>query len=355
MMRPLLLTEDLAIGYTASKGATRIVAQNLSLSLSPGEIASIIGPNGVGKSTLIRTMAGLQPALGGKVYVVGRELEEYSLRELARCISVVLTEQIHVGMLTSASLVSLGRYAFTDWTGKLTRRDREAVQWALRSVGAESLAERYIEQLSDGERQKIMIARALAQEPRIILLDEPTAFLDVTRRIEIMDLLRRLTRESPRSILLSTHDLELALRVSDRIFLLSTEGRLTAGAPEDLVLSGAIEEAFQSEGLVFDRSQGSFVITQHARGSVALDGEGLPFLWTSRALERAGYNVSERPSGSAVRVEIVPGQQASAWRLEFEDQSLVCDTIYDLIGNLRAIESGEPERKVLTGLEESET
>ncbi len=354
MMSPLLLTEDLAIGYTVSKSYTRIVAQNLSLSLSPGEIASIIGPNGVGKSTLIRTIAGLQPSLGGKVYVEDRELEEYSVRELARRISVVLTEQIHVGMLTSASLVSLGRYAFTGWTGKLTQRDREAVQWALHSVGAESLAGRYVEQLSDGERQKIMIARALAQEPRIILLDEPTAYLDVTRRIETMDLLRRLTRESPRSILLSTHDLELALRVSDRIFLLSAEGRLTAGAPEDLVLSGAIEDAFQSEGLAFDRAQGSFVITQHARGSVTLDGDGLPFLWTSRALERAGYDVSNRQEGSAVRVEIITGQQTPAWRLQIEHQSRDCDTIYDLIRNLRAIESGAPEDKVLTGLEESD-
>ncbi len=345
MTPALLLTEDLSIGYHLSKGSSRIVARDLFLSLYPGEIASIIGPNGVGKSTLIRTLAGLQAPLDGKVYIVDREIGEYSMRELARCISVVLTEQIHVGMLTSASIVTLGRYAFTDWTGKLTREDREVVQWALQSVGAESLAERYFEQLSDGERQKIMIARALAQEPRIILLDEPTAFLDVTRRIEIMDLLRRLTREAQRAILLSTHDLELALRVSDRIFLLSTGGKLRSGAPEDLVLSGALEEAFQSEGLMFDRAQGSFVITQHPRGSVTLIGEGLAYLWTCRALERAGYSVSKQPKAGAVRIEVHADETTPAWRFEIKGQTRICDTIYDLLYNLRRIESDENEKK----------
>jgi iron complex transport system ATP-binding protein len=353
MTPALLLTEDLSIGYPLPKGSTRIVARELSLSLYPGEIASIIGPNGVGKSTLIRTIAGLQAPLGGKVHVVDREIGEYSVRELARCISVVLTEQIHVGMLTAASLVSLGRYAFTDWTGKLTREDRQVVRWALQAVGAGTLAERYVEQLSDGERQKIMIARALAQEPRIILLDEPTAFLDVTRRIEIMDLLRRLTREAPRSILLSTHDLELALRVSDRIYLLSAEGRLASGAPEDLVLSGALEQTFQSEGLVFDRAQGSFVITQHARGDVTLIGDGLVFHWTSRALERAGYRVSKHPKPGAVRIEIMSHGATPVWRFDFEGQSRNCGTIYDLVYDLRRIGSGGNEQKapVLTGLE----
>jgi iron complex transport system ATP-binding protein len=345
MNSPLLRTEDLDIGYAGSRGHRRIVAQGLSLSLFSGEIASIIGPNGVGKSTLIRTVAGLQSPLRGRVYVQDRELDSYTARELARCVSVVLTEQIHVGMLTSLSLVSLGRYPFTDWTGRLSQRDLDVIRWALRSVGAESLAERYVEQLSDGERQKIMIARALAQEPHIILLDEPTAFLDVTRRVEIMDLLRRLTRETVRSILLSTHDLELALRVSDRIFLLSTGGRLTAGAPEDLVLGGSMEEVFQNEGLVFDRERGSFVITQQHRGSVTLLGEGLAFLWTSRALERAGFKVSEQKEKSRLQVEIITRDRLSVWRLTLGEQSWSHNTIYDLVRSLRILESGTLESR----------
>jgi iron complex transport system ATP-binding protein len=291
-------------------------------------------------------------------------MQEYSVRELARYISVVLTEQVHVGMLTSASLVSLGRYAFTSWTGKLTNEDRRIVHWALKVVGAENLGGRYVERLSDGERQKIMIARALAQEPRVILLDEPTAFLDVTRRIETMDLLRRLTREAPRAILLSTHDLELALRVSDRIFLLSTGGALTSGAPEDLVLSGAMEQAFQSKGLVFDRHQGSFAITQKPRGNVILSGKGLPRLWTTRALQRAGYDVSSEDAvvsgqtvasagasalgnakAKAVRIEILSGQDTHSWRLEIEDRSRICSTIYELIGMLGGLNPDEPENR----------
>ena len=174
---------------------------------------------------------------------------------------------------------------------------------AIAAVGAQELADRQVGELSDGERQKIMIARALAQEPAVLLLDEPTAFLDLPRRVEIMQLLRRLARDQRRAILLSTHDLDLALRTADRIWLLPGDGSLQAGAPEDLVLSGAFAAAFRAEGVAFDPQTGAFRSSEHAQMRVSLSGEGLPAIWTRRALERAGFSVSGGETTAPIRVE----------------------------------------------------
>lgn len=163
-------------------------------------------------------------------------------------------------------------------------------------MGADHLAKRQVNELSDGERQKIMIARALAQEPDLLILDEPTAFLDLPRRVEIMHLLQRLAHETERAILLSTHDLDLALRHADKIWLLNSAGELSIGAPEDLVLSGAFEATFLSEGIQFDAYTGSFKIAQVTQNEVQLVGDGLPYEWTHRALQRLGLAINETAS-----------------------------------------------------------
>ena len=167
--------------------------------------------------------------------------------------------------MTGYGLVSLGRHPYTGWTGTLSEQDQRTVQWALQAVRAQELADRLLVEMSDGERQKILIARALAQEPRVMLLDEPTAFLDLPRRVEVMDLLRRLAQENHQAILLSTHDLDLALRNADRLWLLSADGALYDGAPEDLILNGAFERVFSAEGVTFDSERGSL---SHAAGDV---------------------------------------------------------------------------------------
>ncbi|MBC7811577.1 MAG: ABC transporter ATP-binding protein, partial [Burkholderiales bacterium] len=197
----VLQTHNLAIGYAPSRGEWRVVAQNLNLTLNRGELVCLIGPNGAGKSTLMRTLAGMQPALagGGRVLLLGDEVGALKANELARRLSVVLTERIDAGLLSVFELVALGRYPYTEWSGALTAHDEDVIQWALKAVGAAALANRSVGELSDGERQKALIARALAQEPALMLLDEPTAFLDLPRRVEIMRTLRELARNTGRA------------------------------------------------------------------------------------------------------------------------------------------------------------
>jgi iron complex transport system ATP-binding protein len=316
MSAPVLQAEGLNIGYRPRHGLPRIVAADLELRLHAGEVVCLLGPNGVGKSTLLRTLVGMQPPLAGRVWLDGADLSTLTPRELARRLSVVLTERIEVGQLTAYALVALGRHPYTDWTGRLSPRDEEVVRWALEAVDAVSLAHRQVHELSDGERQRVMVARALAQEPLLMVLDEPTAFLDLLRRVEMMRLLRRLARETGRALLLSTHDLDLALRSADALWLLAPGGRLHSGAPEDLVLGGAFEATFASDGISFDRHQGSFQVHPPAEGRVALVGDGLVGVWTARALERSGCTVVAEDESPAMRVRIVGDEQRPCWEVQ---------------------------------------
>ena len=310
-VREVLRAESLSIGYRRVRKAAAVVSSGLRFALRPGELVCLLGPNGAGKSTLMRTLARLQPALSGRIWLDERPLEALRPGQLARRLSVVLTDRVDVGAMSGFGLVSLGRHPYTGWTGTLNERDVEIVQWALQAVRAEALADRLIVEMSDGERQKILIARALAQEPRVMLLDEPTAFLDLPRRVEVMDLLRRLARENGQAILLSTHDLDLALRNADRLWLLSADGALYDGAPEDLVLSGAFERVFAAEGVSFDRGRGSFHTREKSCGVVLLQGEGMAAHWARRALERIGYAVEEVAHAGRTNGTTLTGEEAA--------------------------------------------
>jgi iron complex transport system ATP-binding protein len=294
-----LQTEALSIGYPQRKPSQPVViAKDLSLELDFGEVVCLVGPNGAGKSTLLRTLSGLQTPLSGRTLIGGSDVRHLDLAARARTIAVVLTERASVGLLSAADLVALGRHPHTDWAGRMMERDREVVDWALESVGASDFRNRAVHELSDGERQKVMIARALAQEPSTIILDEPTAYLDIPRRVEIIGLLKDLTRSTNRAVLLSTHDLDLAIRAADRLWLMSSRGSVHSGAPEDLVLSGELESVFQAEGVRFDPAHGSFHVAAEPRGRVHLSAPDLVesdigLVWTRRALRRAGFDVAE--------------------------------------------------------------
>ncbi|HRQ39009.1 MAG TPA: ABC transporter ATP-binding protein [Chloroflexota bacterium] len=334
MMKSILRTDDLAIGYKQNSGL-RVVAEDINACLRKGELVCLLGPNGAGKSTLLRTVAGMQRPLRGTVYLGQQSIHQLDARTIARHISVVLTERVHVGMLTAYALVALGRHPYTGWTGQLTAVDEEVVQRALTAVSAAHLAPRFVHELSDGERQKVMIARALAQEPQIMLLDEPTAFLDLPRRVEIMGILRRLAHEQNRAVLLSTHDLDLALRMADTIWLMPEGGVLQVGAPEDLVLSGAFERAFHSAGISFDAHTGSFAIRQAETGHIDLVGEGLGAIWARRALEREGFLVHQGPNGSSVQVRVVNRNGRAHWQLTQNNQTTQVDSIQSLLAELQ--------------------
>ena len=320
----ILQTHDLAIGY---KRPQRLVVDGLNLSLAAGELVCLIGPNGVGKSTLLRTIAGLQAPLGGRIELMGDDLAHLSARDLAKRLSMVLTERVDVGLLPVYHLVALGRHPYTDWSGKLTEQDEAVVRRAIESVGAVALAHRPVSELSDGERQKIMIGRALAQEPDLMLLDEPTAYLDLPRRVETMSLLRRLAHDTGRGILLSTHDLDLALRSADRIWLMSHDGPVQTGAPEDLVLSGAFATAFRGEGVSFDPQTGAFAVTDNHRGRIRLEGEGLSATWTRRALERAGFEIASNGVQPLARVIVADNE----WRVLRDHEERRCQSLSEVV------------------------
>ncbi len=298
---PLLTAADLVVGYAAKK-TPHPVAGPLQLALWPGELVCLLGPNGAGKSTLLRTLASLQPPLGGQLAVGGQQLAALSAPERARQLSIVLTDRIDAGNLTVRELVRLGRHPHTGWLGSLSAHDEAQVQAALEATGTAAFAPRPVGELSDGERQKVLLARALAQDTPVVLLDEPTAHLDLPNRVALMRLLHRLARQTGKAILLSTHELDLALQAADRVWLLPATGALRTGTPEDLVLSGDFAAAFVHEGLAFDAATGTFALHAPTGLAVQLVGAGAAAFWTRRALEREGFVPTAAPASLRVTV-----------------------------------------------------
>lgn len=250
---------DLTTGYRNSKGE-KLVTKKLTASLYSGELTCLLGPNGAGKSTLLRTLAGFQKPLSGEIELEGRPLRDYSSNELARTISVVLTEKPMLENMDAETLVGLGRAPYTGFWGRLVEEDKEAVDKAIRLIGIEPLRHRMVQSLSDGERQKVMIAKALAQETDVIFLDEPTAFLDYPSKVEIMLQLHTLAHKMGKTIFMSTHDLDMALQLSDRVWLMDQELGVRTGTHRELTESGDIERYFIRPGITFDHNDGLFKI-----------------------------------------------------------------------------------------------
>ena len=253
-----IILKNLSIGYRTKNG-TRLVAEGINAAIRQGELTCLLGANGVGKSTLLRTLSAFQPALSGEVLIAndgnssdaGTSLTSLSDKELSRLIGVVLTEKPDVKNMTVRELVALGRSPYTGFWGTLHTADWQVVDEAIDTVGIGSLRERMVHTLSDGERQKAMIAKALAQQTPVIFLDEPTAFLDFPSKVEMMQLLRRLAKEGQKTIFLSTHDFELALQVADRLWLMEPS-RLNVGTPRELAQSGALARYVERPGISFD-------------------------------------------------------------------------------------------------------
>ena len=250
---------NLTIGYQ-TKQHTTVVAEHLNAAIKSGELTCLLGRNGIGKSTLLRTLSAFQPPLGGEILLRNSEnsenseyseVSEYSDKQLSRLIGVVLTEKPDVRNMTIEELVGMGRSPYTGFWGTLSKYDKCIVDEAIGLVGIESLRGRYVHTLSDGERQKVMIAKALAQQTPIIYLDEPTAFLDFPSKVEVMQLLHRLAREQQKTIFLSTHDVELSLQIADCIWLMET-GLLSVGTPRQLADNGALSRFIEHKGIQFN-------------------------------------------------------------------------------------------------------
>lgn len=285
--------KGLTIGYKLSGGKKKIVHSNIDISLYCGEVTCLLGLNGAGKSTLLRTLCGFQMPLGGDVLLRGRELKSFSSAEFAQEVGVVLTEKTNAGGLTVYDLVSLGRHPFTGFFGQLKEKDKECILNSLNAVGIYHKANNYVSELSDGERQKVMIAKVLAQECPIIILDEPTAFLDVTARIETMVLLRNLAHKQGKTILLSTHDIDSAIQMGDCLWLLDKNSNIKYGSPEDLIMNGNIAEFFNKKGIVFNQATGTLNSSTENNIPIGVEGDINTAYWVGNALIRNGFKPSE--------------------------------------------------------------
>ncbi|WP_309148936.1 ABC transporter ATP-binding protein [Arenibacter sp. ARW7G5Y1] len=255
-----LKTENLSIGYSNGKQQS-CIARDINFTLFKGELASIVGVNGIGKSTLLRTLGNVQPKLSGKITLNKESLEHHSIQELASEISVVLTEPIASKNLTVLELVSLGRQPYTNWLGTLTKKDNDKISMALDMVRISALKSKKCYELSDGQLQRVMIARAIAQDTQLILLDEPTTHLDLYHKVQILKLLKTIAHETNKTILFTTHEIEIAIQLCDKILILK-ENQSSFGSPCELIQKKSFENLFPIDTITFDAQTGSFRVNK---------------------------------------------------------------------------------------------
>jgi iron complex transport system ATP-binding protein len=319
---------QLSVGYEQPGEGPLEILKDINLDAASGEMVALIGCNGIGKSTLLRTLAGFQPWFTGGIHIGDKGLETYGPSERARLMSFVSTENVRIPNMSVFDLVAYGRFPYTNWIGMLSEEDRFIVDEAIDNVGLRGLEHRSVMQISDGERQRAMIARALAQDTPLIFLDEPTAYLDVSNKYEIFHLLQLLSGEKGKTVVLSTHDLNIALREVDKLWVISGSGCFQ-GAPEDAVLRGWLNLLFRNEHVGFDDKEGEFFFKKEFRAKVKVEGTGLPLIWTLRALNRKGYQIvtHAQPDFSVV-------VEDDKWILVRENTSKLFFSIYQLLAFL---------------------
>lgn len=336
-MMPMLSTRALSCGYAPGIA----VLSRLDLTVPRGAFVCIIGPNGVGKSTLARTLAGLQTPLSGSVALGGRPLEELPPAERARMLSVVLTRLPNPGYMTVRSFIGIGRHPYTGTLGRMSPADHGAVSNAMRQVGIAELADRWMGEISDGERQRAAVARAFAQSAALMILDEPTAFLDVESRAEVMTTLRALAHETGRTVVATSHDIEMVLRIADEVWMIPPDRTVLTGAPEDLVLAGALDQVFPHHVMAFDPGSGTFRLPSPTGDSVAVVGDGPAAVWTARALERIGKRVRIATGSAAAasedpEVRVLRDSAGSVhWLLRIGGTEETFDSIGSVVDSIR--------------------
>ena len=300
--KTIIEIRDLSTGYSTKK-EEKIIGAHLNGALHEGDFVCLLGPNGAGKSTLLKTLAGLQPAIHGDVIIQNILLANYKPKELSKVVSVVLTDNTKLSGMTVYDVVAMGRSPYTGFWGQLKDSDHAIIEKCMQWVGVSELKDRQMGNLSDGERQKVMIAKSIAQETPIILLDEPTAFLDYPSKVSVMLMLHRLAKSKNKTILLSTHDIENALQISDEIWLLDEEKGLISGIPEDLCKEGCIEDFFVTEGMYFDPEQCSFHLQYKTAREVIMVGkeDSTEYQLARRALIRNGIKPIKRYEDSKLK------------------------------------------------------
>lgn len=323
----VLKAENLKLGYQKGN-APLIVAENISFELEKGKLTCLLGPNGVGKSTLLKAIMGHNMPLAGELFFEGINLNKFSRNTLAKNIAVVLTEKVSTGNLTVAQLVALGRIPHTGWLGNLAEGDLLKVEQAIAATQIGYLHDRRLSELSDGQLQKVMITRALAQDGEVLILDEPTAHLDLINRFEIMQLLRSIAVQQNRAALVVTHDLEIAMETADLFWIMQCGYPLTVGTPEDLIMDGRINLLLPNEKLTFDILSGK---VQEARifAYPKIEGPEKMVKWVKMALRK----IKLQPEIEHVSIRIK--ENPISFILTNEKGEYSFQTIGELIGLLK--------------------
>ncbi len=322
----ILTLDSLKIGYVSGR-SEKVLLPPINATANKGELIAVIGKNGIGKSTLLRTIAGLQLPLGGEILYSGKNIHDYSRIDLAQKVGYISTEIVKVSNMSVYDLVSIGRFPHTNWLGKIDGKNHNAIMNALEKTGLSGFRNRFIAELSDGERQRTMIARILAQDTGLMVMDEPTAFLDIGSKYEILHLLHLLSNKNDKTIIFSTHDLHMAVSQADKIWLI-IDNELIEGAPEDLMIRGAFDHLFDSSPVKFNSDNGVFSFRSEEMGSIYLEGEGILKHWTEKAVNRAGYSVSEKLTTPYI---IIPSVENKMWHLRYGESSKEFGSVYDLI------------------------
>lgn len=329
------MTRDLMIGYSDKQSSLKVMA-DINVSACRGELVALIGRNGAGKSTLLRSIVSLQDPLQGDIFIYNRRLSEIHKRELPRTVSFTSTEPIDLHNIRVQEAVALGRFPYTNWIGTLSDEDRQKTEEALALTGLSHLAGRKIDSLSDGERQRVLVARSLAQDTELLVMDEPTAYLDLPSRYGIVSLLRKLSHEKNKCIIFSTHDLDTALNEADKMWLMKSD-LICQGAPEDLVLNKSLSQAFDGPSLSFSASTGTFSFKRHQVGAVCLEGTGTVKRWTERALLRIDFKIDQ---SSRCIIKIDQSEDKVEWHIHVPGSNeLVFNTLYELVSYLTSLPS----------------
>lgn len=253
----ILKASDVSIGYSHKKGNT-VISSNINLTLEKGKLISLIGANGIGKSTLLRTLTGIQKPLYGHIFLNDKNINGYEPLQLAQNLSVVLTEKLPPSNLTVFELIALGRQPYTNWIGKLSELDIAKVNEAMKLTQISHLAAKKYYEISDGQLQKVLVARALAQDTPLIILDEPTTHLDLLHKVALFKLLKKLTKETNKCILFSTHDIDMAIQLSDEMIIMTPE-TVAQDEPCNFISKGSFNTLFKDEHIVFDSQKGRFL------------------------------------------------------------------------------------------------
>jgi iron complex transport system ATP-binding protein len=254
----ILTTSNLCIGYSSKKD-TNTIASKINLSLKRGELIALIGANGIGKSTLLRTLIGIQPPLSGDVILNGKKISEYDSVSFAQNLSIVLTEKLPPSNLTVFEIIALGRQPYTNWLGNLSDNDIFKINEAMELTQTTSLAEKKHYEISDGQLQNVLVARALAQDTPLIILDEPTTHLDLLHKVSLFKLLKKLTKETNKCILFSTHDIDMAIQISDEMIIMTNEN-VVQNQPCNFISKGNFNTLFKNEHIAFDSEKGKFIV-----------------------------------------------------------------------------------------------